>query len=204
MVFWGYCGKCPDGSPFPYWVLKPEYEKMDEAAKKRNRDSYLARREERIAYQKRYSIENKEKVKARSKAYRQKNAEAIRQRKREYAQKNREKIAQSIRNRRLKNPIARLSNSMRRGVRRYLVEDQKQNLSSFQIIGCSKEQLVAHLESKFRDGMTWSNYGRYWHVDHIVPLSSAKDTDEVLRLCHWTNLQPLTAFENISKGARIS
>lgn len=95
-----------------------------------------------------------------------------------------------------------MANSMRRSIRRYLDAGQKGEMSSFEIIGCSKDDLRKHLESKFRDGMTWQNYGKHWHIDHIVPLISAKSSDEIKRLCHWTNLQPLTAFENISKGSK--
>ena len=96
-----------------------------------------------------------------------------------------------------------MANSMRRSIRRYLDAGQKGEMSSFEIIGCSKDDLRNHLQSKFKDGMTWQNYGKHWHIDHIVPLISAKTADDVKRLCHWTNLQPLTAFENISKGSKI-
>jgi hypothetical protein len=51
--------------------------------------------------------------------------------------------------------------------------------------------------------MTWQNYGKHWHIDHIVPLISSKSVKQIKRLCHWTNLQPLTAFENISKGSKL-
>ena len=60
------------------------------------------------------------------------------------------------------------------------------------------------MESQFTDGMTWDNWGKYgWHVDHKVPLSSAKTPDELIKLCHYTNLQPLWAKDNLSKGAKI-
>ena len=146
---------------------------------------------------------NADRIRERGREYRKKNRDRIREQKRIWAQKNRHLVRSSRRNRFQSDPKARLANNMRTSLRRYLTQNKKNGRRSFEIIGCSKEELMSHLESKFRDGMTWQNYGSYWHVDHIVPLSSAKDTDEVLRLCHWTNLQPLTAFENISKGARI-
>jgi hypothetical protein len=50
--------------------------------------------------------------------------------------------------------------------------------------------------------MSWDNYGS-WHIDHIMPLSSAQTTEEFNKLCHYSNLQPLWAHENLSKGNRI-
>lgn len=47
--------------------------------------------------------------------------------------------------------------------------------------------------------MTWDNYGD-WHVDHVVPLCSADTEEKLYELCHYTNLQPLWAADNISKG----
>ena len=69
-------------------------------------------------------------------------------------------------------------------------------------MGCSPEFLKEHLQSKFKDGMNWDNYGS-WHIDHIIPLSSAKTTEEFNTLCHYTNLQPLWASENLSKGKKM-
>lgn len=73
---------------------------------------------------------------------------------------------------------------------------------SYQILGCSWEFLKGYLEAKFQPGMTWENRGQ-WEVDHIVPISSAVTEDDVIRLNHYTNLQPLWASDNRSKGAKI-
>lgn len=70
-------------------------------------------------------------------------------------------------------------------------------------LGCSKEELRKYLENQFKDGMNWDNYGK-WHIDHIIPLSSAKTDEELYKLCHYTNLQPLWARDNISKSGKIS
>ena len=75
---------------------------------------------------------------------------------------------------------------------------------TLELTGCSKEELVTHLESKFTEGMTWENYGE-WHVDHIRPCASfnLENPEEQKRCFHWTNLQPLWAQDNIRKGAKI-
>jgi hypothetical protein len=78
----------------------------------------------------------------------------------------------------------------------------KPNKRTIQIIGCDYEKLKSHLESKFKDGMSWDNRGE-WHIDHIVPLSSAKTKEELIKLSHYENLQPLWWNENLSKGNKI-
>jgi hypothetical protein len=50
--------------------------------------------------------------------------------------------------------------------------------------------------------MSWDNHGE-WHIDHIIPLSSAKNENDVYTLCHYTNLQPLWAEENLRKSNKI-
>lgn len=76
----------------------------------------------------------------------------------------------------------------------------------WEMIGTSSQGLREHLESQFYGEMTWDNYGSHWHVDHIIPVSSwdHNDPEQVRRCWHWTNLQPLTASENMSKGATIT
>lgn len=70
-------------------------------------------------------------------------------------------------------------------------------------LGCSIDDLKSWLEQNFKPGMSWDNYGE-WHIDHIVPLSSVDLTDrkQLKKVCHWFNLQPLWADENLSKGSR--
>ena len=73
-----------------------------------------------------------------------------------------------------------------------------------EIVGLSSEELKIYIESKFLEGMTWENYGLHgWHIDHIIPLSSVKTEDEIIKLCHYTNLQPLWAKDNLSKHNKI-
>jgi hypothetical protein len=72
-------------------------------------------------------------------------------------------------------------------------------------IGCSYEELKMHLEQQWKEGMTWENYGKHgWHIDHKRPCASFELSDEKqLAICsHYSNLQPLWAHENWSKGGR--
>ena len=72
-------------------------------------------------------------------------------------------------------------------------------------IGCTGQELKRHLESKFRDGMTWENHGTVWEIDHIIPLASIDltNTEEIARLSHYTNLQPLLKHENRKKSDSV-
>lgn len=77
---------------------------------------------------------------------------------------------------------------------------------TMQLVGCSMEELKSHIEKQFKTGMTWSNYGKNgWHIDHIKPCASFDLTNEdQAKACfHFTNLQPLWWFENLSKGDRF-
>lgn len=88
----------------------------------------------------------------------------------------------------------------------YLENKEKENLrnKTFDIVGCSPNYLREHIEKQFLEGMNWENYGFYgWHIDHKIPLSSAKNEEEILKLFHYTNLQPLWAEENLRKNKKI-
>ena len=72
-------------------------------------------------------------------------------------------------------------------------------------LGCSIRELKAYLESKFQAGMSWDNWSPTgWHIDHIIPLSSGnlEDREFLLKVCRYTNLQPLWAEDNCRKGNR--
>lgn len=67
------------------------------------------------------------------------------------------------------------------------------------LLGCSLQELESYIVAKFQYGMTMDNYGK-WHLDHIIPLSSAQNKKELEQLCHYTNLQPLWAQDNLTKS----
>jgi hypothetical protein len=70
-------------------------------------------------------------------------------------------------------------------------------------LGCTPKQLIAHLEAQFIEGMTWANYGSQWHIDHDKPCASFDMTIKEQRdeCFHYTNLKPLLAGINLSKGS---
>jgi len=71
-----------------------------------------------------------------------------------------------------------------------------------QMLGCDFDKLKSHIERQFLKGMNWENREK-WHIDHITPLSSAKTEKEMIELNHYTNLRPIWANDNLSKGKKI-
>jgi hypothetical protein len=104
----------------------------------------------------------------------------------------------------------RMSRRLRHALNKRHIE--KKN-STLEILGYSIQQLVEHLESKFEDGMTWSNAGRQegvrcWHIDHIIPDAAFNYTsfeDEEFKKC-WAldNLQPLWEEDNLQKSSKLN
>jgi hypothetical protein len=78
---------------------------------------------------------------------------------------------------------------------------QKNNTTK-DLLCCSFEEAKTHIESKFTYGMNWDNYGK-WHIDHIIPLASAKTEEEMCNLFNYKNLQPLWASDNFRKSDKI-
>ncbi len=96
-----------------------------------------------------------------------------------------------------------VSGRLRSAMNKYLAT--KKNVTVV-YLGCSIEELIVHLEDKFVPGMTWENHGLFgWHIDHIRPISSFdfSDEEQIKTAFHFTNLQPLWAFDNIKKSNKI-
>ena len=73
---------------------------------------------------------------------------------------------------------------------------------TYKILGCDFETFKKHIERQFTKGMNWNNQGE-WHYDHIIPISSAQTEEEVIKLNHYTNFQPLWAKDNFRKSNNI-
>jgi len=160
---------------------------------------------------KKYRQKNKEKLDLNSKNWYEQNKEHRKQYLKEYREKNIDKIRENKRNyertRKANDPIYKLINNFRTAIYQVLKENQVQkNGHYFDILKYSPENLIEHLESKFKDNMTWDNYGE-WHVDHIKPISSFQITEigdnEFMSCWSLDNLQPLWGDENIRKSNKL-
>jgi hypothetical protein len=117
--------------------------------------------------------------------------------------RNKIEVNKKIVDKRKNSIINRLQHNSRCRISKVIARKQMKKTSrTSMMLGCSYKELIAHLESKFKTGMTWENYGE-WHIDHIIPISSGKTIEEINSLSKYTNLQPLWAEDNIRKGASI-
>lgn len=190
----------------------------------KNRDKILLKRAI-------YRENKREELREKDKIYKSKNAEKIKQKSIEYSKLKSEKrklekqaylesdqYKQLLIDRKLKSnerdrlrcakkrkeyPMYRLKDNLRARTRKAFKNIGNKKHSSSELLGVSYSELYLYIESLFTEGMTWCKFGKYIHIDHIIPLASAKTEDELIKLCHYTNLQPLWAWDNIAKGDKI-
>ena len=146
---------------------------------------------------------NPEKYKQQVSAYWSKVKDVQTVKKKIWIENNRKKYNSYWTERKKNDPEFRLKMNMRTRLSGFLKKkDITKKNKTFDIVGCKPEFLREYLEKRFSEGMSWSNYGQ-WHIDHIIPLSSAQTEDEIYKLCHYTNLQPLWSEENLKKRNKI-
>jgi len=139
------------------------------------------------------------------KKYRELNSEKNKNRRKKYYEENKDKHKKYFLMKRNSDPVFKLTDNMRRRLNFFLKKTEVQkNDKTFNIVGCSPDFLKQYLQDKFTEGMSWENYGYHgWHIDHIIPLCSAKTEEEILKLCHYSNLQPLWGSDNLRKGGKV-
>ena len=180
------------------------------------KEYYLKNKDYLLSYNKKYNLENSEYIKANKKKNR--NVEAIKiisdkyyiknkvllnEKSKAYQQKNkvdlREKARLRLIEKRSKDPVFKLKCNIRRLIQLSLkskgyIKDSK----TFEVLGCTADEFKNYLESKFEDWMNWDNRGLFnssfnygWDLDHIIPLKTAVTKEDVIKLNHYTNFQPL-------------
>lgn len=181
--------------------------------RKQNPEKVLAQkirsRPKQAVHKRQKRMENPEHFKAINKKYYQKHKERILKETKDtrltYYYKNKKKVIAKqqiyVREREKVDLNYKLTRRLRIGMRTRLKQAlAKKSGHTMDLVGCTIEYLIKHLESKFQDGMNWENYGK-WHIDHIKPccsfdLTKEKDQKECF---HYTNLQPLWAKDNLTK-----
>lgn len=172
----------------------------------KNRDSILKRiaeSETKKEYQKKYRELNKEELNLYARNYKLTNKERIKEQRKEYRLLNRDKIRSYEKHKLETDSLFKLAKRCRNRLQEALKAKNWTKQCKFKdYIGCDLATLKSHLEAQFKDGMTWENYGD-WHIDHKYPLSLATSPEEIYALCHYTNLQPLWALDNLAKSNKI-
>ena len=173
-----------------------EYAKQWRLKNKEALEKYLLRNKDKIKkYQKEYSKEYQKNYKY-SEKYKEYRASD------RYKKLTNKRALKYQNKRRARDPIFKMLVAMRTRLKKYV---RLSNISVEnpikELIGCSPDYLRKHLEKQFTEGMSWKNHTiNGWHIDHIIPLSSAKTSSELEKLMHYTNLQPLWSKDNIKKS----
>lgn len=159
----------------------------------------------RIEMKKQYRIHKDKRLKQAKKYYKEHRTIILRT-VHKYALKNREKIN----NGKLKYILKRKRTDIKfnilfnlRSRLHHALKDNCKSSKTIKLLGCTVEFLKAYLQAKFKQGMSWKNYGK-WHIDHIRPCASfdLSKPSEQRKCFHYTNLQPLWAKDNRKKSDR--
>lgn len=191
--------------------------------KKYRREHYLKNKEKIIKQTLEWRRKNLGLVKEKAREWQRKNQDKLKKARDKYKENHPEKQREAskkwiLNNREKRRIIARRSNTKRRKtIKGYLnhkmsnqvrlsIMRNKKGYSWESLVNYTVEDLQKHLESLFKDGMSWDNMGK-WHIDHKIPISAfnfEKPTDVNFKKC-WalSNLQPLWALDNLKKGNRI-
>ena len=185
--------------------VKKNVDKIKEYQKEYRKEYYVKKNVDKIKNP--YKKYNENNVNKR-KEYYDNNVEKLKNKRKEYYKNNKEKTLltnNAYRNKRKQSdPLFKLSVSLRSMISTTIKKNGYKKLSKTELIlGCSFEHLKQYFESQFEHWMSWDNYGLYngelnygWDIDHIVPLSSALNENELLKLNHYTNLKPLCSYNN--------
>jgi hypothetical protein len=153
-----------------------------------------------------YTTKYRDKVLEKHKLYYIKNRDRIAKQKIEYQKKNlenRRKYKRKYeRQRKKQDPVYKLIQNYKNRIYKAIKGVGVKSQSTIKLLGCTGEEFQIYIETKFHSGMGWHNQGK-WHIDHIIPLSSAETLQEIEKLFHYTNCQPLWAKDNLSKSDKL-
>ena len=170
-----------------------------------NKQKYREKNKEKLSkLRKEYYEKNKEKEKDLAQKYRYENKEKVKETSKNYSKNNRSKINEYHKNRLKNDPVYKVKYNFKMALLKAFKRNGfSKNSNSVNILGCSYEELKNHIESLWEPWMSWDNHGLYngeegygWDIDHVKPLSTAKTEEDIIRLNHYSNLQPLCSKIN--------
>ena len=166
------------------------YNKHKKKSTPEQREEYNRRRKEKY-------YENHEEELEKSKLWKKRNPEKVVEYRRGYMSGYEKKRMEN-------DPLYNVSRTVRNLIKCSIYHKGfTKNSRTFEILGCSYEDFKLHIESHWEDWMNWDNYGLYngkencgWEYDHIIPVSSAKCEEDIYKLNHYSNIQPLCSYVN--------
>lgn len=173
-------------------------------------------------YMRLYRLKNKERIDKKAKAYNRKNSKKLKMYKTQYRLEHKAEIKEYNRQYKIKNkdklrvlkrvyindrvkkdPLFKAKEAIRHNIRISIYKKNYTKRShTYEILGCSFNFFKDYIEKQFQPGMTWLNHGE-WHLDHKIPLDTAKTEEDVIQLNHYTNFQPLWAKDNLAKWKHL-
>ena len=177
-------------------VMGPSGRRFLGGKKASDKRTYQKHKEKKSEYHKNWSEKNREHLTEYHKKWRTDNIDKWRKTKRVYEK-----------NRKASDPLYKLISNFRTAIYQVLKESNvEKNRHYFDILQYTPEELIIHLESQFKDTMSWDNYGE-WHVDHKLPITSFNIKEmgdkEFMKCWALENLQPMWGEENIRKSNKI-
>lgn len=194
------CKECVSAFNHEYhFKNKDKYNDMSSKYSKKNKEEISIKK-------KSYYKENREDILRKRKIYRKNNVEKFKEKDKKYQMNNRQSINEYnllyVKSRSKNDHLFKLSRNIRSLVYNYLRNFNITKSSKTEsILGCTFLEFKEYIEYQFIENMSWNNYGE-WHLDHITPISHAKNEEEVFSLNYYTNFQPMWAKDNMSKGNR--
>jgi len=190
-----------DGYRYDCKNCRKEYRENNKISIKQKQDKYYVENKDTLLKKhKEYRIENKDKINNQRKEYRNRPdiKEHVKQKNKEYLPIKKQKICEK----RKTDLSFQLSEILRSKIHKMI---KGKETSYKNLIGCDIYFLKKWIEYRFDDKMNWDNYGSYWHVDHIIPISIFNFNNQIdKQICfHWTNLQPLNSLENRQKSNKL-
>ena len=211
-------GRTKDGREGSCKECKKKYQQENKERIKENKSKYYIENKDKF---KEYKINNKDKSKEYNKKYRDKNKDKIKSYKLTEEQKIKKKIytkkwleenKEQVKIQKNNYKIKKIKNDVLFSLKHNINTSILYHLRNFgyskksrtqEILGCSFDEFKIYLESKFEPWMNWENRGLYngelnygWDIDHIIPISTAETEEDIIKLSHYTNLQPLCSKIN--------
>lgn len=161
-----------------------------------------------------YYQDNKEKIKSRRNKHHEENRDIENEKSKAYGKINRKKL--SIYNKKYSkkrtkiDPLYKLTKNIRSLIKLSFYLKGYRKSKTNEILGCSFKEFKIYLESKFESWMNWNNHGKFtgnysetWQLDHIIPVSFGNSEEDIIKLNHYTNLQPLCSKKNLEKSNKL-
>lgn len=186
---------------------KLKYQENKEYKKQMSKKYYYKNKDKINQNAKEYYEKNKEKLKEKSKEYRLKHLEERKEYNKKYRIDNKKTLSDRHKFKMKNDKIYKFKHRIRSLIRKSFIRRKNtKNNHTTEILGCSIAKFIKHLinsyEKIYNEKWNWEKIEEV-HIDHIIPLSTATTEEEIIKLCHYTNLQLLKEKDNLDKKDKL-